>query len=67
MALLAVVGLFAFGAYVVHSANRRAGAESLDREAADRVAELPMMPASSVIPDTVPPEWADAYGSDNGQ
>ena len=67
MALLAVVGLFAFAAYVVHSAHGRADAESLDREAADHVAELPMMPASSVIPDTVPPEWTDAHGSDNGK
>jgi hypothetical protein len=67
MALSAVVVLFAFAAYVVHSAHGRAEAESLDRDAADRVAERPVMPTSSEIPDTVPPEWTDVYGSDNGR
>lgn len=67
MALLLVIGLCAFGAYVVHCAKGRAGAEPLDGEAAGHVVELPPAPVSSVIPDTLPPAWIDAYGSGNGE
>jgi hypothetical protein len=65
--LLIVIGLCAFGAYVVHGANGRDGARPVEREATDHVAELPPVPVSPVIPDTVPPAWIAAYGSDSGK
>jgi len=66
MALFVVLGICVFASYVVRSASRRTEDTALGRDAVDPVAELPPLSVPSVIPDTVPSAWIDAYGTGDG-
>ena len=67
MALLFVLGICVFTAYVVRGASSRAEAAWGSDDPVRTATELPPLPVPPVIPATVPSAWVDAYGSDDGQ
>jgi len=67
MALIFVLGICMFTAYVVRGASRQAESAWREPEPTSPMTELPPLPVPPVIPDTVPTDWIEAHGSDDGQ
>jgi len=66
VAPLVVVGLCAVVAFLFRGTTLRTRRSPGTEEAVGGGGGLPPVPDPDLVPDTVPPEWVDAYRSDDG-